>query len=61
MNNPGDSMNKFGVPIVGRYTDGDWYSIFDVEYIFYNVRLCNYKDNNKRKPDKLNDILDSSV
>ena len=47
MNNPGDFMNKFGVPIVGRYIDGDRYAIFDVEDIFHNVRLCNYKDNNE--------------
>ena len=45
MNKPGNSMNKFGVQIVGRYIDDDWYAVFDVEDILYSVGLINYKDN----------------
>jgi hypothetical protein len=37
MNKPGDSMDEFGVPIVGKYIDGDRYAVFDVEDILYNV------------------------
>ena len=47
MNKPGDSMDKFGVPFVGRYIDGDWYAVFDVEDILYNVDLASYKDDNE--------------
>ena len=48
MNKPaGDSMNEFGVPIVGRHIIGDWYAVFVAEYILYNVGLVNYKDNNE--------------
>ena len=47
MNNPGDSMDEFGVSIVGRYIYGDWYAVFDVEDILYNVGLVNYKDDNE--------------
>ena len=43
----GDSMDKFGVPIVGRYINDDQYAVFDVEDIFYNLGLANYKDNNE--------------
>ena len=42
MNKPGDFMDEFGVPIVGRYIDGDRYAVFDVEDILYNVGLVNY-------------------
>ena len=42
MNKPGDSIDKFGVPIVGRYIDGNRYAVFDVEDILYNVGLVNY-------------------
>jgi hypothetical protein len=45
---PGNSMDEFGDPIFGRYIDGDWYAVFDVEEdILYNVGLVNYKDNNE--------------
>ncbi|KAG2211565.1 hypothetical protein INT46_006581 [Mucor plumbeus] len=45
MNKPGDSMDKFGVPITGRYIiDGDLYAVSDVEDILYSVVLVNYKD-----------------
>lgn len=47
MNKPGDSMDEFGVPVVGSYIDGDRYAVFDVEDILYNVGLVNYKDNNE--------------
>jgi hypothetical protein len=47
MSKPCDFMNKRGVPIVGRYIDGDQYAVFDVEDILYNVGLVNYKDNNE--------------
>jgi hypothetical protein len=47
MNKPGNSMNKFAVPIVGRYIDGDQDAVFDVEDILYNVGLVNYKDDNE--------------
>jgi hypothetical protein len=48
MNKPGDFMDKFRVPIIGRYIiDGDWYAVFDVEDILYSVGLVNYKDNNE--------------
>ena len=47
MNKPGDSMDEFGVPVVGSYKDGDRYAVFDVEDILYNVGLVNYKDNNE--------------
>ena len=47
MNIPKNFMNKFGVPIVGRYIHGDRYTVFDVKDILYNVRLCNYEDNNE--------------
>lgn len=47
MNKPGDSMDKFGVPIVESYVDDDRYAVFDVEDILYNVDLVNYKDNNE--------------
>ena len=47
MNKPGDSMDEFGVPIVGKYIDGDRYAVFDVEDILYNLGLVNYKDNNE--------------
>ena len=40
-------MDEFGDPIVGRYIDGDWYTVFDVEDMLYNVGLVNYKDNNE--------------
>ena len=79
MNKPGDFMDKFGVPIVGRYINGGRYAAFDVKDVLYNVSLVNHKDNNesiskviwpyavlgemlhKRKPPKLNDILDSTA
>ena len=47
MNNPGDSMDEFGDPIVGRYIDGNRYVAFDVENILYSLGLINYKDNNE--------------
>jgi hypothetical protein len=47
MNKPRDSMDEFGVPIVGRYIDGDRYAVFDVEDILYNLGLVNCKDNNE--------------
>jgi hypothetical protein len=48
MNKPaGDSMDEFGVPIVGRYINGNRYADFDVEDLLYNVGLVNYKDNNE--------------
>jgi hypothetical protein len=48
MNKPGNSMDKFRVSIVGRYKDGNWYAVFDVEDILYSLGLVNYKDNNDR-------------
>ena len=47
MNKFGDFMDKFRVPIVGRYIDGDRYAVFDVEDILYNLGLVNCKDNNE--------------
>ena len=47
MNKPGDSMDEFGFPIVGRHINGDRYAAFDVEDILYNVDLTNYKDNSE--------------
>jgi hypothetical protein len=47
MNKPGNSMDKIRVSIVGRYKDGDWYAVFDVEDILYSVGLVNCKDNNE--------------
>jgi hypothetical protein len=47
MNKPRDSIDKFGVPIVGRYIDGDLYAVFDVEDTLYNLGLVNCKDNNE--------------
>ena len=47
MNKPCDFMDEFGVPIVGRYIDGDRYAVFDVEDILYNMGLVTCKDNNE--------------
>jgi hypothetical protein len=47
MNNSGNFMDEFEVLIVGRYIDGNCYTVFDVEDILYNVGLINYKDNNE--------------
>jgi hypothetical protein len=47
MNKPGNFMDEFGVPIVGRYINGGRYAAFDVEDVLYNVSLVNYKDNNE--------------
>ena len=47
MNNSENFMDEFGVPIVGKYIDCDWYAVFDVEDILYNVGLVNYKNNNE--------------
>ena len=47
INKPGNSIDKFGVSIVGRYIDGNRYAAFEVEDILYKVGLINYKDNNE--------------
>jgi hypothetical protein len=51
MNKHGDSMDKFGVPIVDRYINGDRYAVSDVEDIFYNLGVASY--GKKRKIENL--------